>query len=134
MFTLPIQFSRGAMINPSPIHRQEAIDLTIQAADVAIQLGCNEVVIWSAFDDYNYPFQISYEETWSYVIKVFQECCDTRPTIQFSIEYRPTDKNTRYFTVPSTVTAILLVKDINRTNMGLMLDVGHMLMARENSG
>lgn len=38
-------------------------------------------------------------------------------------------ENTRFFTVPSTGAALLLVNEINRENMGLTLDVGHMLMA-----
>ena len=48
------------------------------------------------------------------------------------MEFKPTDENTRFFAVPSTGAAILLVNEINRPNMGLTLDVGHMLMAGEN--
>ena len=44
----PSKFARGAMIHPDPKLRREAIDLTKQAAEVARQLGCNEVVVWSA--------------------------------------------------------------------------------------
>ncbi len=44
----PSKFARGAMIHPDPKLRREAIELTKQAADVARQLGCNEVVVWSA--------------------------------------------------------------------------------------
>ena len=36
--------------------------------------------------------------------------------------------------MPSTGAAILLVNEIDRPNMGLTLDVGHMLMAGENPG
>ncbi len=56
------------------------------------------------------------------------------PDIKWSLEYKPTDENTRFFTVPSTGAAMLLLKDIDRPNMGLTLDVGHMLMSGENPG
>ena len=108
--------------------------LTKQAAQAALELGCNEVVVWSAFDGYDYPFQLDYDEAWRQLVEAFQEICDEYPNIKFSLEYKPTDENTRFFTVPSTAAAILLVDEIDRQNMGLTLDVGHMLMSGENPG
>jgi xylose isomerase len=122
------------MNHPDSALRQEAIELTKQAAQTALDLGCNEVVVWSAFDGYDYPFQVDYDEKWQQLVYAFQECCDAFPTIKFSLEYKPTDENTRFFTVPTTGAALLLVDEIDRPNMGLTLDVGHMLMAGENPG
>jgi len=82
-------------------------------------------------DGYDYPFQVNYCEKWHQLVKAFQECCDEYPDIKWSLEYKPTDENTRFFTVPSTGAALLLIKEIDRPNMGLTLDVGHMLMAGE---
>lgn len=84
-------------------------------------------------DGYDYPFQVRYKEKWDQLVTAFQECCDAFPDIKWSLEFKPTDENTRFFTVPSTGAALLLVKDIDRPNMGLTLDVGHMLMAGEVS-
>jgi len=130
----PSKFARGAMNHPDPALRAEALALTKEAAEVAQQLGCDEVVIWSAFDGYDYPFQVEYDEQWDQLVSAFRELCDTFPSIRFSLEYKPTDENTRFFTVPSTGAALLLVDEIDRENMGLTLDVGHMLMAGENPG
>jgi len=130
----PTKFARGAMNHPDPVLRREAVKLTMQAAQVARDLGCNEVVVWSAYDGYDYPFQVSYNDKWQQLVEAFQECCDAYPDIKFSLEFKPTDENTRFFTVPSTGAALLLVKDIDRPNMGLTLDVGHMLMAGESPG
>ena len=128
----PAKFARGAMNHPDLSLRREAIELTKNAAVVARNLGCNEVVVWSAYDGYDYPFQVDYDEKWSQLVQAFQEICDEFPDIKFSLEYKPTDENTRFFTVPSTGAALLLVREIDRPNMGLTLDVGHMLMAGEN--
>mmetsp|Transcript_20905 Transcript_20905/g.31668 ORF Transcript_20905/g.31668 Transcript_20905/m.31668 type:complete len:707 (+) Transcript_20905:123-2243(+) len=130
----PKEFARGAMNHPDPSLRRQAIDLTKEAAEVARVLGCNEVVIWSAYDGYDYPFQVDYDEKWSQLVEAFRECCDAYPDMKFSIEFKPTDENTRFFTVPSTGAALLLVKEVDRSNFGLTLDVGHMLMAGENPG
>jgi xylose isomerase len=119
----PGKFARGAMNHPNVSLRREAVELTKQAAVVARDLGCDEVVVWSAYDGYDYPFQVDYDEKWSQLVEAFQECCDEFPGIKFSLEYKPTDENTRFFTVPSTGAALLLVKEIDRPNMGLTLDV-----------
>ena len=130
----PSKFARGAMNHPDTKLRREAIEITKQAAEVAKVLGCNEVVVWSAYDGYDYPFQVNYKEKWDQIVEAFQECCDAHPDIKWSLEFKPTDENTRFFTVPSTGAAMLLLKDIDRPNMGLTLDMGHMLMAGENPG
>ena len=130
----PAKFARGAMNHPDYELRREAIELTKKAAEAANELGCDEVVIWSAFDGYDYPFQVDYDEKWDQLVSAFQELCDSYPNIKFSLEYKPTDENTRFFTVPTTGAALLLVEEIDRSNMGLTLDVGHMLMAGENPG
>lgn len=74
------------------------------------------------------------DEKWDQLVAAFQELCDSFPSIKFSLEYKPTDENTRFFTVPTTGAALQLVDEIDRPNMGLTLDVGHMLMAGENPG
>mmetsp|Transcript_21652 Transcript_21652/g.36797 ORF Transcript_21652/g.36797 Transcript_21652/m.36797 type:complete len:766 (-) Transcript_21652:1379-3676(-) len=130
----PSTFARGAMNHPDPKLRREAIEITKQAAEVAKILGCSEVVVWSAYDGYDYPFQVDYKDKWNQIVEAFQECCDAYPDIKWSLEFKPTDENTRFFTVPSTGAAMLLLKDIDRDNMGLTLDMGHMLMAGENPG
>ena len=130
----PSKFARGAMIHPDHELRREAIEMTKKAAEVARILGCDEVVVWSAYDGYDYPFQVSYQEKWHQLVEAFQECCDAYPDIKWSLEFKPTDENTRFFTVPSTGAAMLLARDVDRPNFGLTLDMGHMLMAGENPG
>jgi sugar/nucleoside kinase (ribokinase family)/sugar phosphate isomerase/epimerase len=130
----PSRFARGAMNHPSKSMREEAINLTRDAAKVAMELGTNEVVIWSAFDGYDYPFQVNYDDKWDQLVYAFRALCDEFPSIKFSLEYKPTDENTRFFTVPTTGAALLFVEEVDRANMGLTLDVGHMLMAGENPG
>lgn len=130
----PSKFARGAMNHPDAVLRREAIQLTKEAAQTAIDLGCNEVVVWSAYDGYDYPFQVDYDIKWQELVEAFQECCDAYPSIKFSLEYKPTDENTRFFTVPSTGAALLLANSVDRANFGLTLDVGHMLMSGENPG
>jgi len=91
----PSKFARGAMNHPDANLRREAIDLTKEAAQTARDLGCNEVVVWSAYDGYDYPFQVNYHDKWKQLVDAFRECCDAYPDIKFSLEFKPSDENTR---------------------------------------
>jgi len=128
----PKEFQSGAFTNPNNDLRQKAIELTKDACDWAIKLNTNEVVIWSAYCGYDYPFQVNYDDNWNKIVLAFQEICDCYPNLKISLEYKPTDENTRFFTIPSTGAAILLMKQIDRKNFGLTIDYGHCLMAGEN--
>ena len=72
----------GAFTNPNPTIRQQAIDMTKQACDWALALGANEVVVWSAFDGYDYALQVNYDSLWDNVVTAFQEICDAYPTVK----------------------------------------------------
>jgi len=126
----------GSFTHPDPRVREEAVALTIQAGLAAQELaggGPSEVVVWSAFDGYDYALQVDHEELWGLVVQGFQKVCDALgPQTKVSLEFKPTDENTRFFTVPSTGAALLLCRDVGRDNFGLTLDVGHCLAAGEN--
>lgn len=76
--------------------------------------------------------QADYRHMWRDMVDCFRQACDACPGIKVSLEYKPTDENTRFFAVPSTGAAMLLVNDVDRENFGLTLDVGHCLAAGEN--
>ena len=128
----PKDMQAGAFTNPDEEKRREAIELTKQACKWAKALDTNEVVIWSAYCGYDYCLQVDYHRVWDDIKSAIVEVCDEYPDIKVSLEYKPTDENTRYFAIPSTGAAMLLVNEVNRKNFGLTLDFGHCLMAGEN--
>ena len=123
---------RPALTNPDPELRSEAVRLTKDACRIAKVLGCTEVVVWSAYDGYDYTLACDYGDLWDRVVSGFKEVCDEHPDVKVSLEYKPTDENTRFFIVPSTGAALNLCRDVDRDNFGLTLDFGHCLMAGEN--
>lgn len=128
----PKDMQAGAYTHPDPAVRRRAVQLTKEACEWALALGANEVVVWSAYCGYDYSLQVDYDSLWRDVLLAFREVCDAFPTVKLSLEYKPTDENTRFFAVPSTGAAALLVKEVDRPNFGLTLDFGHCLMAGEN--
>ena len=128
----PKTMIRGALTNPDPVIRKEAVRLTKDACRIAKELGCQEVVVWSAYDGYDYTIACDYGKLWDWVVEGFKEVCDEHPDVKVSLEFKPTDENTRFFIVPSTGAALNLCRDVDRDNFGLTLDFGHCLMAGEN--
>mmetsp|Transcript_23630 Transcript_23630/g.61702 ORF Transcript_23630/g.61702 Transcript_23630/m.61702 type:complete len:683 (-) Transcript_23630:30-2078(-) len=126
------KFRRGSLTHPDPEVRREAIQLTIDACVWAQALGASEVVVWSAWDGYDYSLQCDYDQLWQRLVAGFQQVCDAAPDVRVSLEFKPTDENTRFFAVPSTGSALVLCQDVDRENFGLTIDIGHCLAAGEN--
>jgi len=124
----------GALTHPDREMRKRAIRLCCEACEWAEALSPSnpEVVIWSAFCGYDYSLQADYATMWRDVVLALREICDKHPKTKVSLEFKPTDENTRFFAVPSTGAAVLLTKEVARSNFGLTLDFGHCLMAGEN--
>ena len=128
----PKDMRAGALTSPDEAIRRRALQLCCEACEWSERLGCREVVIWSAFDGYDYSLQVDHDELWALYVAALQRLCDKYPKVKISLEYKPTDENTRFFTVPSTGAAMLLAGEVKRRNFGLTLDFGHCLMAGEN--
>ena len=87
-------FKLGAFTHPDSRVRQAAIDLTKKAMDLLEQTGGNLLTIWLGQDGWEYPFQVDYEAIWEAEIDAIREVADHNPTIQISIEYKPSEPRT----------------------------------------
>lgn len=124
-------FSNGGFSNPDAMIRAAAVTLVKEAIEVCRELGSDHVLLWPAHDGYEYPFQMDYLKSWSWMVDSLQEVADYAGDIRLSIEYKPAEPRGR--TILNTTGAVLkLIADVDRTNLGVTLDFGHLLMAREN--
>uniref|UniRef100_A0A061QID1 Ribokinase n=1 Tax=Tetraselmis sp. GSL018 TaxID=582737 RepID=A0A061QID1_9CHLO len=128
----PEWMGRGAFTNPNSSVRREAVRLTVEGCEWARRLGADELVIWPQTDGYDYHLQVNYLAAWDRAVECYREVCDRCADLRVSLEFKPTDERARFSVVPSTAAALLLAGEVGRPNMGLTLDLGHMLMAGEN--
>lgn len=125
------QFSNGGFTNPDANIRAAAVQLVKEAIDVCRQFGASHVLMWPAHDGYEYPLQMEYIDAWTYQIECLQELADYAKDVKLSIEYKPAEPRGR--TILNTTGAVMkLIADVDRANLGVTLDFGHLLMAREN--
>lgn len=125
------EFSNGGFSNPDTDIRAAAVTLVKEAIEVCRELGSDHVLLWPAHDGYEYPFQMDYPKSWTWMVESLQEVADYARDIRVSIEYKPAEPRGR--TLLNTTGAVLkLLADAERANLGVTLDFGHLLMAREN--
>lgn len=124
-------FKNGDLGNLDTTVAKKAIELCKAAADYCRAVGGKVLTIWMAHDGFDYSFQINYLKVWNQLVSAFQEIADYAPDLQISIEYKPFQPRAYAFIDSMGITGMML-KDINRENVGVTLDYCHMLMKHEN--
>ncbi|MEN9687632.1 MAG: hypothetical protein RL381_644 [Actinomycetota bacterium] len=125
------KFSNGGFANDNPEVRRAAIDTVHEATKVAREFGTDHILLWPAHDGYEYPMQMDYVKSWNWFRDALIELADENPDMRYSIEYKPAEPRGR--TLLNTTGAVLkMIEDVNRPNVGVTLDFGHLLMAGEN--
>lgn len=124
------KFLNGEFGNKDIEISEDAVQLCREAADVCKALEGDQMIIWLGFDGFDYSFQIDYVKVWSQVADSFRKVCDYTD-LPVSIEYKPYEERVHCL-IDSFGTAMLMVEDISRDNLGVTLDFCHMLMKKEN--
>ena len=124
-------FTNGDFTNPDEELRTKAIQYCKEAVDICRELGGTYITLWMENDGFDYAFQLDYEEAWNQLIDAFREVADYAPDLKISIEYKPFEPR-NFSMIDSTGMTLLLIKEIDRPNVGCTLDFCHMLMKRDS--
>jgi xylose isomerase len=124
------QFQRGAFTNPDAGVRRAAFDLCHQAIDVAKTLNADYVKFWPGQDGFDYPFQADPVELWDLTVSGIRELARAAPTMHFAIEYKAKEPR-GHITLSSAARTLLAIQDMGVDNVGIVMDLGHSLMAKE---
>ena len=124
------KFQRGALTNPDPRLRREAIALYQDAVGVARALGAKYVKFWPGQDGYDYPFQADYAALWTHSVAGVREVAAGAPDMQFAIECKFKEPRTHMF-FSNVATTLLAIQAMQVENVGIVYDLGHSFLARE---
>jgi xylose isomerase len=111
--------------------REKTIRLTKEGMDVAAILGADVINLWLGQDGYDYVFQTDYTVAWKRLVGGLRECAEYRPDIKIGIEYKTSEPKLNCI-VNSGGKALALALATGKSNVGITLDIGHALNAREN--
>jgi xylose isomerase len=125
------EFKWGAMSNADPKVRQRAVEAMKATMDVAAELGCNTVGLWLGQDGFDYPFQENYLEAWDRIRDSVATCADHNSKVRICVEPKVAEPR-GYLFLGSTGKAMALCQEIDKDNVGVTCDIGHVYMSREN--
>jgi len=126
------KWGMGSFASNDPEIRAAAIAEVKKSMMWAKRLGCEVIDLWFGQDGYDYPFQADFITAWERIIAGTQACADYLPEIKIVVEYKPKEPRTHCF-IGTVGATLLLLNEVNRPNVGAMIDVGHALMAYENA-
>lgn len=125
------EFRSGSFSHADAAVRRKALDLAHESVDVAARLGADYVKFWPGQDGYDYPFQVDYPTWRKHGIEGIRDVARNFPDVTFGVEYKLKEPRTRLLW--STAAASLLaVERMGVDNVGLVVDFGHSLFAKEN--
>ncbi len=125
------KWADGSFTSPDPATRQNAINLTQRAMDLAARMGVNTVSLWLGQDGFDYAFQKDYVQAWRWLVAGLQAAAAHRPEINLALEYKTSEPQMACY-VNSGGKALALAQATGCENVGVNLDLGHALNAREN--
>jgi len=127
------KWKKGTYTAPDPGIRQDAIEMSNNALDVAAELGAEDVLMWPGQDGFDYPFESDYAKYWDLLVQAITEIASHRPDVRIAIEYKKQEPRANCY-IRNAGTLLSLLHEVNMENVGGCIDLGHSLAAGENPG
>ncbi len=124
------EFVNGSASAPSRAVRNRAIRFIRDGMDAAAALGADKVTCCPLSDGYDYLFQADYREAWQNMVSTFKEAAVHRRDIRLYLEYKGSEPRVQCF-LDTAAKSVCMIRDINESNLGITIDVGHALLAGE---
>jgi xylose isomerase len=112
--------------------RKQAMALFKKNIDFNAKLiGSPSVNLWLGQDGFDYPLQTNYTKQFDYLVKGMRELADYNPNIKLTLEGKIREPRNRCL-VDTTTTALLVSMEVDRPNVGVAIDTGHVFYAQQN--
>ncbi|MFH1006733.1 MAG: sugar phosphate isomerase/epimerase family protein [Candidatus Latescibacterota bacterium] len=125
------KWGKGSFASKNATIREEAVQEVTKVMDMAADIGCDKVDVWLGQDGFDYSFQADYAVDWEHIIAGIGQCADHRKDIKVCIEYKLKEPRKHCY-IDSAAKTMLILHEIQRENVGILLDVGHSIAAQEN--
>lgn len=125
------EFTLGSVCSPNKNYRELAWQEIKDTIDQAAKINCEIVNLWFGQDGYDYCFQVDYMDSFKKLVNALREAADYNPDITIAIEYKPKEPRKRLFMASAAVT-LAVINEVDRSNVGIIIDTGHAFNAGEN--
>lgn len=125
------KYKNGALSSNKKEIREDAISVVKKAAETSKILEASLVNIWPGAEGFDYPFQVEHSQVWELFIGSLKECISDYPEVKFTLEYKPREPRVRSL-LDNASRTLLVIKELDADNIGVTIDFGHSMMAKEN--
>lgn len=129
------QYKFGALGDSDPEVRANAVQRVKAALDMGARFNVPISVLWPATDGNDFPLQTDYLALYERYIESVRQLLEyihqQGYTTRLCIEPKPFEPRS-YIMMGTTAQALCIVNEINDPALGINLDIGHSLIAREN--
>lgn len=126
------KWQKGSITAADANIRRQAMQLIKQNIDFNAKLiGNPSVDLWLGQDGFDYPMQTNYTKQWDYLIKSVRELADYNPKIKLTLEGKIREPRNRSL-VDTTMTGLMMCMEIDRENVGVAIDTGHVFQSQQN--
>jgi xylose isomerase len=124
------KWQAGSFTSAQPRLRADAVaDLKV-ALDLAAEVGAWMVTCCPLIDGHNYSFQVDYLEQWHWLEEGLTEGARYRPDVRLSLEYKLSEAR-NYCILGDMGRVLYICERLGLPNVGVTMDVGHSLVAKE---
>jgi xylose isomerase len=124
------RWENGSFTSPDPKIRAAAVSELKAVIDLAAELGTKMVSCCPLIDGHNYSFEVDYLEQWIWLVEGLKEGGQHRTDIKLSLEYK-LNESRNYNLLSDMGRTLYLCQSIGLPNVGITMDVGHALIAKE---
>jgi len=123
----------AAFTHPSTEVRRDVTEHFKTCIEIAKAMGTKIVGICPDSDGFPHPLGVPFKNAWKWFVEGMSDCVDAAADagLKVGLEYKP--KETRNFSLISNADTLLRVVDqIRSSNLGAVLDTGHVFYAKED--
>jgi len=124
------KWQAGSFTSRDPQLRADAIADLKTAMDLAAELDAWMVTCCPLIDGHNYSFQADYLKQWRWLEEGIAEAARYRSDVKISLEYK-LNESRNYVILGDMGRTLYLCERVGMSHVGVTMDVGHALMAKE---
>ena len=124
------KWQSGSFTSPDPQLRADAAADLKTAMDLAAELDAWMVTCCPLIDGHNYNFQVDYLKQWGWLEEGLAEAARHRSDVKISLEYK-LNESRNYVILGDMGRTLYLCERLGMPHVGVTMDVGHALVAKE---
>jgi xylose isomerase len=124
------KWQAGSFTAPDPGLRADAVADMKTAMDLAAELDAYMITCCPLIDGHNYNFQVDYMKQWAWLVDGIAEAARHRSDVRISLEYK-LNESRNYVILGDMGRTLYLCEQLGLPHVGVTMDVGHALVAKE---